>query len=371
MELIIEPRINEKFKEKADYPVQPPSKTRLIDPNSPIASLASGNNQFTAIADTDHAQGTIMDRISAEIPQLAKAGVKHLMLEYTIAPIGDPLRDYEDEKKEAILYRLNSRPPKISEQEIMANAKLFKSWHETGSGNEMGKAYANLLINAMKAGITVHFAGDYKGVQEIGELREIHKEGDKFLRKYAKLERFSQQLHEDPDFIKNLNWPEKEKRALEARIYTYRDTTGKIEDRWIDAKKRFEEERLGALTEMERAHRFVGLADGEKSVVVFGSDHFNNKFDLNEIIDMTAKMDALKNGRPIPGKTPVVEIYADQKGREETYAHQEDSHTIIDPVLRIFADSGKIEIPESRQQNYTFKPMVQSPPTNTYNDPSP
>jgi hypothetical protein len=357
------------FNNTANTPPEPPQQRRLIDKNAPIASLAAGNNQFTAIADTDHAKGNIMDRISAEMPQLAKAGVKHLMLEYTIAPIGDPLRSSDDEKTENILYRLNSRPPKISEQEIMANAKLFKSLHETGSGNETGKAYADLLISAMKAGITVHFAGDYKGEQETWELGEIQKEGDKFLRKYAKLERFSQQLDKDPDFIKNLNWPEREKRALEARIYSHRDTVGKIYDRWIDANERFKEERLGTFTEIERAHRFVGLANGEKSVVVFGSGHFDNKFDLNEAINVAAKMDALKHGRPIPARTPVVEIYADQKGREgiiNFYAHEKDGQAIIDPALRIFADSGKVEIPESSQKDFAFKPIAQTPPTASY-----
>jgi hypothetical protein len=204
--------LGDTFNNTANTPPALPQQKRLIDKNAPIASLASGNNQFTAISDTDHGKGTIIDRLSTEIPQLARAGVKHLMLEYPIAPIGDPFRNSEDEKKEDILSRLNSRPPKISEQEIMANARLFKSTHEEGSGNETGKAYCNLLINAMKAGITVHFAGDFKGENEEWERDNIRKDQDKFLKKYAKLERFSQQLDKDPDFIKNLNWPEKEKK---------------------------------------------------------------------------------------------------------------------------------------------------------------
>lgn len=369
MELIIRPRLNEEFKEKADYLAQPLPKKRLIDRSAPIASLASGNNQFTAIADTDHSSGAIKNVLAAEMPQLVKAGVKHLMLEYTVSPIGHPLRNSFDEKAENILSRLNSRPPQITEQEIMSNAEFFSSSQEDPSTNETGKAYCNLLVSAMKAGMTVHFVGDHKGLVESMIADDIDQEKQNFLKKYAKLERFSQRLDKDPDFIKNLDWPEKEKRALETRITTHRDTLGKIKNRLDNADRIYEEERLGLASEQERADRFVKLANGEKSVVVFGRDHFNNKFDLNETIDMATKLDALKSGRSIPAKTPVVEIYADQKGLEKSMnidAYKKDGKEIIDPVLRIFADSGKIEIPESSQKDFAFKPIAQTPPTLSY-----
>lgn len=366
--------LDDAFNTTANYPPPPPERKRLIDKNAPIASLAAGNNQFTAISDTNHGNGNILNRLTNEIPELARAGVKHIMLEYPIYPLGHPFRTSDDERIEDILSRLNSHPSQITEHEIWRNAELFKSKHEKASSNETGEAHANLLISAMKAGINVHFAGDDKGAVEDIVKEKITQEENSYLKKHAKLERFYQRFLNEPDFLQNLNWPEKEKRALETRIFAHHDIRHQFFNRWNDANNRYEEERVGLGAELERADRFVKLANGEKSVVVFGRDHFNNKFDLNEAIDMTAKMDALKHGRPIPAKTPVVEIYVDQKGREamiDLDTHEKDVQTIVDPALRIFADSGKIEIPESSQKDFAFKPITQTQPANGYNYTSP
>lgn len=358
--------LGKKFNDKADGQTNTAPQKRLIDKNAPIASLASGTNQFTVIADTDHRSSAIPNRLVAEMPQLAAAGVKHLMLEYFIHPIGHPLRNSGDEQMEDIFSRLNSRPPQITEPEIWDKAPLFKSYHEKGPTNETGKAYCNLLISAMKAGITVHLAGDENGLMEQLEAEEIYDEQQQFLKKYAKLERFSQKLDEDPDFIKNLNWPEKEKRALEARIYTHRDVFGKILDRWTEANERYEEERLGIDIEFKRAERFAKLANGEKAVVMFGQDHFNNKIDLNEAIDVVTKIDAFKRGKPVSGKTSVIEIYSDEQRYIELAEQQtfeSDGRQIVAPNLRLFADSGEVEIPRSQQENFAFKPLPPSAPS--------
>ncbi len=291
---------------------------------------------------------------------ITKTGVKHLMLEYFIYPVGHPLRGYVDETSENILLRLNSRPPQITEKEIRDNYSIFADNHDKTPDKKTGKAYAELLINAMNAGIKVHFAGDDKGGLESSALEKIGNERDEYLRKYAKLELSSQSLYRDTDFINKLDLPDKEKRALESRIFAHREKLGKISDRQEIANQAYQEARLGRTTEIGRGERFVSLAKGEKSLVVFGNDHFNNSFDLNEAIGQSSKRDGFKRGKIFQDEVPVIQIYADKNGRQQTMEWDKSSKMpIVDPAIRIYADTGEVEIPASMKETASFQTASQ------------
>ena len=333
----------------------PPALPRIIDPKSPIASLAAGPQQFTTIADTDHASGKIMESVAKEIPRLAQAGVKHLMLEFYINPVGSPNRDMLDRQNENILARLNSRPPTITEEEILANSPLFKSTHEKKEKNETGTAYAHLLIAAMKHGVTVHFAGDDRGMTESLLLDVINSLHEDYLKKHKKLERFSQALANDPNFIEKLNWPQHEKDQLSHRTTHHRAWLDQSYQDWQTTYEKYHEKRMGQDAENDRAARFIELAQGEKSVVVFGRDHFRKESDLNEAIDNQLKSQALAKGQPIPEKTAVAEIWDSRAEHTKWLKKSKEDETISrSPSLRIFADTGAVEIPEDFAQHYKF-----------------
>jgi len=320
--------------------IRPASKLHL-DPQNPISSITNGSQQFTVIADTDHSKGSIIETIAAEMPKIAKSGVKHLMLEYT-----------NDAYNQDILKRVNSRPPQISERELLDKAEDFRSGSEK-SGNTTGNAYAHLLIAAMKNGVTVHFTGDSLGREQATKMQILDQEKETYLKKHPKLERFSQALYEDGNFIDKLDWPQKEKDGLKERIETHRNKLGKNNEDWLKLNEERENIRMAPEAEEQRAERFLTLAQGEKSLVVFGRDHFRKDNDLNEAIDRQTRLEAFKSGSPLPEKTPVIEIWESKKERDLQTKEIGDSTTKSQaPHIQLFADSGEIEIPDSQKSKF-------------------
>ena len=99
-------RLHETFAKAYQDGTSPPERPRNIDPKAPIASLAAGPQQFTAIADTDHGSGKIRESLAQEIPRLAQTGVKHLMLELHINPVESPYRNMIDQQIETQIARI-------------------------------------------------------------------------------------------------------------------------------------------------------------------------------------------------------------------------------------------------------------------------
>lgn len=342
-----------------------PAAKRTINPRFPITSLVSGDNQFTAISDSHHGQRGVIDRIAAEIPKMAQAGLKHVILEIPVFPEGhfmlkDPIVNEGHRKIEDILTRMNNVPPQITDIEILEHAYLFSDDHDESGANEIGKAHANLLVKAMQSGVRVHFAGDDKGFRESDLVNETLAKEQKILKENPKLTDLAQSTEDDPDYIKKMKIPEKEKKALTQQVEQlkkrYFDNVDEYERRTAD----YNEARMGVATETERANRFVELAQGEPALLVFGRRHFNKGVDLNETLDVSLKADALKNGRPVPEKTPVVEIWQSKQVRAQwPEKYGEDLSAQQPPDIRIFANTREVEIPPENQNKY----KLSAPPT--------
>ena len=60
-----------------------------IDPAHPLGSMTAGEQQFTIAADTNHQKESIHMAVNADIPVMARNGVKHIMIEYHAEPVSE------------------------------------------------------------------------------------------------------------------------------------------------------------------------------------------------------------------------------------------------------------------------------------------
>lgn len=285
---------------------------RPISSENPIGSLAAGPQQFTILADTDHASADIPRTVAENIPQMARAGIKHIMLESYINPVGNPHRDSFDVGRESILKRLFQHPPQITDDEVRRKSYFFETVNakDPKVQKEIGRHYPEILISARRHGIRVHFAGDDLGFAESESCKQIEVAREHYLGRHKKLNTYYERWLNETDFLQKLNWPESEKRALESRMMRHGNTLTDYHNMWMKADKKREDARMSPEAEAGRADRFVALANGEKAVVLFGAGHMNKKNDLNEQIDKKIWEKALERGQTANyTPTKVLEIW--------------------------------------------------------------
>ncbi len=317
-------------------------RRQTISRDNPLGSLMAGLQQFTFLADTNHGVSAMPKAILDAIPSMANAGVKHLMLEYHIYPAGHPQRDTSGEQTEAIMQTFFVNQSRISDDEVRKSAHLFRTATPGVSEEEnkkIGDYYAEILIEARKHGIKVHLAGDGIGHDESVEMDKLIEERHRYLQENKQFHDEYQRWLTDDKYIESLDLsPDQEDLFLKElvrhgkKIENYFDTL-------IELNRRHEEVRMSPEAEQKRAERFTNLAQGEKAVVMFGSDHFDNENDINERVDQILRAKALKEGTAFhPSR--VAELWESRLEYEQT----KNQKATRQADIRYYLDTQDVEL---------------------------
>ncbi len=290
-------------------PAQSPESD--FDPKNAFGSLTAGKQQFTILGDTDHGDPSIIKAIAENIPQMAKSGVKHLMIEYE-----------DTSETEALLSRLYTIPPQATYDEILKKSELFESASAKTQEEmkESGLNYAALIIECHKNGIKLHLAGDNRESKYLLAMDEVNKNRDRYITENAEIHKTYEAWTKDGSSLDHLNKDEQQK--IIDTLVKHGDKLTTFHNEWMGFSDKFNKERMGFSAEKSRAEHFINLANGEKSVVVFGAAHIEKDMDLNEAIDQNLRQKALKDGKLnefVP--TQVMDVHASRQSFEKAPLH--------------------------------------------------
>lgn len=257
----------------------------VFDPKDPFGSLTAGPQQFTILGDTDHTDGSIIFSIANNMKQMAESGVKHIMIEYLPTP------DMQN-----IINQLYQKPPAISDEELRSRSYLFESARAQTpeEAKQTGLAYTELLIQARNNNVMLHFAGDNISESLLIAQQRVLKQQEEFKKANPVLNRQYEEWMDNQSKYQDL---EPAQRAeIEGALLKYGNTLLSYLKRSNDLGELREKVRMDYSAEQTRADRFIALSGGEKSVVVFGSNHMEKEKDLNEALDERLRQQALKEG---------------------------------------------------------------------------
>lgn len=266
----------------------PEPRPRLpFQPENPFGSITAGRHQFTILGDNDHADPSIIKAVADHVASMAKAGVKHLMIEYAADPETDKM-----------MWQLYQNPPAISYDQIRKQSALFESASpETPEGQrQSGKNYAELIINCHKNGITLHFAGDDLGSDSLVQQGLVRAQREAMITAQPALHKMWEKYLDDPDYLKKIGVPEERRADLASNLLDHGDRYFSLLKLESDLGDKHISERMGSASEQMRADRFIDLAKGEKSVILFGAEHHKHGLDMNEALDSKLRAQALKQG---------------------------------------------------------------------------
>lgn len=340
-----------------------------IDPNHPVGSLTAGNQQFTIAADTNHGKESIHTLINNDIATMARNGVKHIMIEYTAAPVaeieqqypdlavGKTLRDkiqileqkmktaspaeryflddaHMDLKIHALLEDVYAKPPRLSNEEIHEISKGFVS-SKAEDKKKSADNFAELLIRSRDAGIEVHFTGDrdQKARKALLDAKIALDEFTRANQKYA-------DNRENSRTVIGFKIPDED---MVGQIM-YMSKIAELSQAIERADEVVNQTREDPVAEQRRVDRMIALAKGEKSVIVWGSAHAYKKNDFNELLDARLAEEAQKAGRPSPDRTKVIELC---DSRDDPMLQIENPEKVDEPDARYYINEGELEITPS------------------------
>ena len=87
----------------------------FLGPQRSFEGMFSGPHQFTLLGDNQHGNPLITQAILDHISEMARSGVKHLMLEFL--PEG---------RSQELIEGFYAKPPTVTEQDIRNNFMLFE-----------------------------------------------------------------------------------------------------------------------------------------------------------------------------------------------------------------------------------------------------
>lgn len=258
----------------------------VFDPRDPFGSLCKGGHRFTLLGDTRHSDPALIEAVRDNLPQMARAGVKHLMLEYE--PHGESMR---------ILEKLYSTPPRITAEEVYKHSSLFASMYADTPEEiaRSGMAYASLIVAAQRAGIRVHFTGDDPGgdLYAKADLKRLEKAD--YIAANSATHAMYERWMEDASLAET--WPEAERIQMGQKLLDHGERLIAFNREEDSLHCQAAEARMSPSAEFARADRMVALAGGEKAVVVWGQAHFAKEAgDLDFFLDRILRGQALKEG---------------------------------------------------------------------------
>jgi hypothetical protein len=309
----------------------------LFRPDNPFGSLTAGNHQFTILGDWQHGHPAISRAIADNLKNMAQSGVKHLILEFP------PFPDTDD-----ILDRLYSDPPTITDDEIRGQSRLFESVHAESPEKmiEDGLNYAEMLIESRKHGIRVHFGGDEAGHAIRRAMREVLAREQEFIEANPGINKIYEEWIENPDLLRTQGLDDDAVAKAEKELVAYGEQRLVFTREWLDLNEERAKERMGYETEQQRARRFIDMANGEKAVIFWGSDHHIKKKDLNEALDEALQKDAFKKGTDAPEPTRSMTIYPS----ESSFKGEKTEAGAQEPHMRYFALEQKAELTNSGRE---------------------
>lgn len=353
-----------------------------IDPSHPLGSLTSGPQQFTIAGDTDHKKESIHAVVNNDIAVMARNGVKHIMIEYAATPLEemesyfpalrnarswedrigtvDRLRtsatsprdrlmlDYfrEDLKAHKLLEDVYAVPPRIGNDGIRAAAKDYAA-EMAEDPKASSRHFADLLIGARDAGIRVHFSGDRQYDKRIDYIEAVTNH--------------RQYLAEHPDYaeqrtklfsVPGYKIPEEARQAYQDHEDTSRELLRDVEA----AEKAAFDARNAPEAEQARVDRILRMANGEKSVIVWGSGHAYKTNDFNEMLDSRLAEQARQKGLPAPPSTKVIELAA-SKDDPDFQATLKSPLMKDEPDVRFYIHDKEVEITPSGARSVELKPV--------------
>ena len=363
-----------------------------LNPGDPLGSLTSGSQQFTIIADTEHG-GTAASHLAVgSVLTMADAGVKHIMLEM-----------HSDPDTQGLLDRLYQNPPEVTEQEFFDSVHLFEAvGFDEDKTFEDSVNYAQMIWSARQEGIQMHLANDQAGYAQSDQLKEIEQQQQNLrdqnpsFDEHLSLSDESYNLYEQRESLLNQNFearlvvktaenmgltaiPDAEYESLsdEAKeiirqveqidaqgwetyeameslkqsnpeIIGLEQQYNALAEEWLEISNESFEQRISVESEEARADKFIDLANGEKSVIIFGAGHMDKSYDLNEAIDERLKQDAFQNGASEHFvETQVIAAYESQQDyRDKSNLRGEQSADVL-----YVADEDKIYITDVGRDN--------------------
>jgi len=378
--------------------------------------MTAGPQQFTIAGDTDHRNEAIHSTINADIPTMARNGVRHIMIEYTAEPMSEwekripalqgaktwderreiieqeHSRIYDEKQKiiqqhlagidpdtdkaawqaafdkgykaaddalggrrsalidleqdirtHELLERVYAKPPAITDAEIREAAKDFIS-ASASDPKKSADNFAELLIQSRNNGIQVHFTGDrtdYALKEELRRAERALQDHTEANRKYADhYERLSRQ----PGYIIP---PE----DMEQQVIYMREAA-RLTNAVNAAQQRINDGRDDPVKEQQRVDRIIAAANGERSVVVWGSAHSSKPNDFNEMIDARLQASAAARGAPTPPPTTVIDIM----GSRNDHATRQHLMGPDEPDARFFIEEQELEITPSGSSRLSLLP---------------
>lgn len=330
------PALQEVFGEASEAPER-------VEASVAIQRMVEGPQQFTFIRDTNHSKSAIPKALREGIPAMVEAGAKHLFLEWPVYPKGHPLHNEGDEKLADMMERLSSNPPRITSAEIRRQSYLFETSHvdenlpkeeQERAQEQVGKEYAELLIEARNRGLTVHLAGDDLGKAKSLEIQENAQKQGEYEKRHKNIIRHI----DDPSLREKLS--PRERDAVGRRIDQY--LLGN--QAFIDEGKKLigqrDEARLGQESEAKRAQRFVDMAGGEKAVVVFGAGHGL----LGAALDSELRRRAYEDGQGEPAKTKVLNIWESRGAAASWEGEHPKTKYDTPPDAVLYVKEGEMEM---------------------------
>ncbi len=371
-------------------------------PRAPLNSLTSGSQQFTIIADTEHGTAAASQLAYYGVQGMADSGVKHIMLEMHAEP-----------ELQELLDKLYQNPPQISDLDFLDHAYLFNAQgDDIDKVMEDGNNYALMMLKARNLGIQVHLANDQAGYAQSDALREIEIQqenlrnqnsafdeyltlSDQAFSLYSQREALLDQsfelgsavrMAEDKGLselpasaIEQLS-PEaldllKQVEQIDAQVWTlYNEIEELKQERpqiidleeqynvlvgeWLELNSESSDQRMSIVSEEARADKFIELANGEKSVVIFGAGHMDKENDLNEALDNRLRQDSFQNGGYEHFvETQVIAAYESREDfQEKAHLRGEQSADVL-----YFSDEDKGYITSTGRDNLelnTFEPSM-------------
>ena len=360
-------------------------KKHAIDPEYPVSSLCGAGQQFTVLRDNDHSSPLVPLAVAHELPNAAKnCDVKNLVLEYGLS--------IDDQETMEVMLRINGVGPKISKQELMEKSYLFEpdSAESPEQAKQYGEAYATMLAVAMNENVKVYFAGDYPGIEHsldvdnyISQQTQLLSEKEKLISKDPELHRqyeiyialedrtqfddYTSSLYESGMTDEDVNLHMSKMGDYSDKIYAFDSESLRLGGLASESQNLYESTRFSDEALESRAEKFIGIANGENTIVVWGSDHFNNNMnpkDIDEYLDEKLVKIAAEEGlEQQPYATKKIDLYPT---REAFNYNVQNGYKGPDSAdFNYIISEGNLQIPPAYLEQFNTEPSTSDPMTPT------
>ena len=204
--------------------------------------------------------------------------------------------------------------------------------------------FADLLIESRKAGITVHFTGDRASFEIRNALQKASEDVAALIQ--------ANPVHAAHwDSIRNVRGytvPPEDLGAYNA----YMSELNRLGDIETAATAASIALRKDPILEQQRVDRILAASGGEKTVIVWGSNHAGKLNDFNEMLDARLREQSATRGGPAPTPTRVLELWHSRADRDE-HGHMDGPD---EPDARFYIEERDVEITASGATHVEMKP---------------